>query len=87
MLIATFRQRRHENQDRLQWDWVLRDGSNDEPIARSTESYNNKGEAIHGFELTTGTKLSGEGLTASASGGIQNVRSIQVEWETPDADA
>lgn len=77
---ATFTQRREEGQDRLQWRWTL-EGDNHEPLSRSTEGYDNKADAVHCFELTTGTQISSSGLTASASGGIQEIRSIELVWQ------
>lgn len=81
---ATFRERMHETSDDPQWDWVLA-GDNGEPLSRSTESYDDKRDMLHCFELTTGTKVQtvkneeNETITAAVKPGSYAV--IEVEWE------
>lgn len=43
-------------QRRTQWRWTL-DADNHEPLSMSSEGYNNVADAIHGFELSTGSVI------------------------------
>lgn len=80
---VTFRQSRHRNQDRLQWEWTL-SGDNNEPIARSTESYDNEGDMVAAFEMVTDTTVKPNSMVAAGAPKLGNPprgRRIDVVWE------
>jgi hypothetical protein len=70
---VVFRERLHKNrdeEDQIQYDWVVY-GDNDEPMGRSTESYDDEADSLHCFELITGLSLDvagTHGLPLTASG-------------------
>lgn len=80
---VVFRQKRHLLKRRLQWSWTAY-GANHEPLARSSESYDNKADCVRGFELVAGVTvpMTGEdGFTTTQRDQSPFGRSIDITFE------